>query len=232
MAWQLCLVALVILGAWLWGALSPRKAQDRAREEPAGATGEPTAATIPPGEVAQMPTEQPGPVVDRAKRDQIRALIWQAIAHSSPPDAEAPKRGAAYVLPDKPPWDVPRNSPRPAAPTEEDAAGEPVHGIDPKYIQERVRNDFFPVARKCYGDALERDPQLAGSLVFAFKIVGDEKTGGIVEEVDVLNESTLRDPDVIDCMRQSFLSVTFPAPEGGGEVTVVYPITFSNSDGG
>jgi len=46
----------------------------------------------------------------------------------------------------------------------------------------------------------------------------------------VLNKSTLRDPDVIECLRESFLGVTFPPPKGGGAVTVEYPIVFSNSD--
>jgi hypothetical protein len=32
---------------------------------------------------------------------------------------------------------------------------------------------------------------------------------------------------MIECMRQSFLSVTFPPPQGGGFVTVKYPFTFS-----
>jgi hypothetical protein len=67
---------------------------------------------------------------------------------------------------------------------------------------------------------------------FAFNIVGDAKIGGIVEAVDVLDTSTLRDPDTIDCMRQSFLSVTFPPPPDGGTVTVVYPIEFTSDDGG
>ena len=48
--------------------------------------------------------------------------------------------------------------------------------------------------------------------------------------MDVLDKSTLRDPEFIDCMRQSFLSVTFPPPEGGGMVTVEYPIVFSPGD--
>ena len=66
--------------------------------------------------------------------------------------------------------------------------------------------------------------------VLAFDIVGNQNIGGIVEQVDVLDKSTLRDPEFIDCMRQSFLSVTFPPPEGGGMVTVEYPIVFSPGD--
>jgi hypothetical protein len=168
-------------------------------------------------------------VLDRANRDELRALIWHSFGQPSPPEAAAPSKGAAYVLPEKPPWETSRLPPLDGDPA---PPGEPMGHIEPKYIQERVRNEFFPLAKKCYGDGLEQQPDLGGRVVFAFNIVGDPKTGGIVEAVDVLNESTLRDPDVIECMRQSFLSVTFPPPENGGEVTVVYPVEFSNDDGG
>jgi hypothetical protein len=163
------------------------------------------------------------PVLDRPKRDELRTLIWQAIGHP-PPDPGAPTRAAAYVFPERPPWGEIRWDAAPGG------RGSP--GIDPKYIQQRVREDFFPLARKCYEDALEHEPNLGGRVEFAFNIVGDAKIGGIVESVDVLNAGTLRDPEVIDCMRQSFLSVTFPPPPEGGTVTVVYPIAFSNDDGG
>jgi hypothetical protein len=73
-------------------------------------------------------------------------------------------------------------------------------------------------------------PDPRGQIVFWFAIVGDEKVGGIVESVDVLDESTLRDPEMIECMRESFLSVTFPPPKGGGFVTVKYPMMFAPDD--
>jgi hypothetical protein len=222
-------MAVVVLGvvAWRWprGVGSPagkraRVATEGPESETASATGSSTDKT------GTGPASEPTTyALERAKRDQMRALIWQALGQSSPPDAAAPKKGGTYVLPDRPPWpDWPPHGDGDAAPA--------LPRIDPKYIQESVRNDFFPLARKCYGDALEQNPQLGGKVVFAFNIVGDAKVGGIIEAVDVLNESTLRDPDVIDCMRQSFLTVTFPPPANGGEVTVVYPIVFSNDDAG
>ncbi len=216
------LVAIVAGLAW-WSPRSRPVAHrdmpglsERSRAAPAG----PAAAEPPPASSAAAA----GPTLDRAKRDQLRSLIWHAIGQSAPP-APAPSPAAAYVFPSKPPWETAR-----ALPPGE--GGEVVGHIESKYIQERVRGDFFPLASKCYGDALGAHPDLGGRVVFAFNIVGDPKTGGIVEAVDVLDESTLRDPDVIDCMRQSFLSVTFPPPENGGEVTVVYPVEFSNDDGG
>jgi hypothetical protein len=183
----------------------------------------PTASATAHGDAkATAPVDRPQ--MDPAKREEVRRLIWEALTHAAPPEEAPPKRGAEYVLPDKPPWELP-------SAMGSDAAPAPPNGrIEPQYIQERVRNDFFPLARQCYATGLSQNPQLAGKVVFAFNIVGDAKTGGIVEAVDVLNESTLRDPMVIDCMRQSFLSTVFPPPAGGGEVTVLYPIIFSSDD--
>ena len=225
----LCAMAVVVLGvvAWRWPRGMGSPAGERAKVAPEGPESE-TASAMGSSKddtdtgAASEPTTY---ALERAKRDQMRALIWQALGQPSPPDAAAPKNGGTYVLPDRPPWPY---SPGP----EDGGGGHAAPRIDPKYIQESVRNDFFPLARKCYGDALEQNPQLGGKVVFAFNIVGDAKVGGIIEAVDVLNESTLRDPDVIDCMRQSFLTVTFPPPANGGEVTVIYPIVFSNDDGG
>ena len=63
-------------------------------------------------------------------------------------------------------------------------------------------------------------------------IVGDAKIGGVVESADVLDRSTLRDAEMIKCMRESMLTMTFPPPKQGGFVTVEYPLVFSNDDGG
>jgi hypothetical protein len=157
--------------------------------------------------------DPPLPVVDRQKRDALRSAIWRSLGQDIP-DA-APPTKVAYVLPDFPPW------------SDEPGDTERGPGIEPKYIQDRVHNEFFPLARKCYGDMSERIADAGGSVVLAFNIVGNKNIGGIVEQVDVLNKSTLRDPEFIDCMRESFLGVTFPPPEGGGTVSVEYPIVFS-----
>jgi hypothetical protein len=102
--------------------------------------------------------------------------------------------------------------------------------MEPGYIRERVRNDFFPFAKDCYAEAVKAQGDLAGELVLRFIIVGDSKIGGIVESVDVLDKSTLRDHAMIECIRESFLGTKFPASEHGGWVSVEYPISFSPDD--
>jgi len=159
--------------------------------------------------------DPPLPVLDRQKRDELRAAVWRSLGRDLPDAAPAK---TAYVLPEVPPW--------PDDPGDDSGRA----GIDPQYVQDRVHNEFFPLARKCYGDMSDRIPDAGGRVVLAFDIVGNQNIGGIVEQVDVLDKSTLRDPEFIDCMRQSFLSVTFPPPEGGGMVTVEYPIVFSPGD--
>lgn len=102
--------------------------------------------------------------------------------------------------------------------------------IDPKYIQGVVRNDYFPLARQCYGAALEHDPKLAGKIALQFTILGDRHIGGVVDDLSFTDETTIKDPAFQTCMRESMLSVTFDAPPEGGEVTIVYPIVFSPED--
>jgi hypothetical protein len=60
-----------------------------------------------------------------------------------------------------------------------------------------------------------------------FGIAGDEEVGGVVDEASIDPSSTLTHPDLGECMRESMMSLTFPAPEGGGRVAVTYPFEFS-----
>ncbi|MFO0566406.1 MAG: AgmX/PglI C-terminal domain-containing protein [Polyangiaceae bacterium] len=109
---------------------------------------------------------------------------------------------------------------------------EPVGELDKDYVQTRIRDDFLPMAKECYEAALEQNATLAGRMVFEFVIVGDESVGGIVESAELDPSSTLADAELVTCMRESLLSVTFPPPKNGGRVTVKFPFALSTSDGG
>ena len=104
--------------------------------------------------------------------------------------------------------------------------------VDPKYIQDRIHKDLFPLALDCYTDALKKSPKLAGRLNVYFRVVGDPKIGGVVDETKMLEDTTIDDADFQRCVRESMMSVTFDAPPDGGMVTVVYPIDFSPDDDG
>jgi hypothetical protein len=170
---------------------------------------------VAPGARA-VPTGGAAPL-DAAARERLRGAIWGALGEAEPAASTVDAAAAAYVLP----LSVP------------DPPGDP-GSMEPSYIQDRVRSDFFPLAKGCYDDALKAHADLAGQIVLRFIIVGDAKIGGIVESVDVLDKSTLRDPAMIECIRESFLDTRFPPPEHGGWVSVEYPITFlpDDDDGG
>jgi hypothetical protein len=141
---------------------------------------------------------------DRAERDQIRERIYRSLGRTPPSAAQALK------------------SARAGAPPVADAGK-----LDAAYIRNRIRQDFMPLAKECYEAALERSPDLRGKLVFSFVIVGDDTVGGIVESAEVDPSSTLTEAELVYCLRESLLSVSFEPPPESGVVTVTYPFIFS-----
>ncbi len=146
-----------------------------------------------------------------AKRAEILAAIQrrQAASAASPPKAAAPSSTAAAQAEAEPP---------------------PGH-YEPSYIRQVFRDDMFPIMKECYASALKRQPKLAGKLVMKFAIVGDPQVGGVVEDAEFAPESDLQDDEMQTCVRESLSALTFDKPpEGGGRVTVTYPVLFSPDD--
>lgn len=107
----------------------------------------------------------------------------------------------------------------------------PLPGLGKEYIRDLIKDDFVPLAKECYENALERDPELGGRMIFEFTIMGDESVGGIVDGATLTEDSDFSDPDTVECVRESLMSVIFEPPEGGGTVQVTYPFVFESSDG-
>jgi len=229
--WRRVVIVVMVVATGLlfyrwWQSASSRAAQ---RPHGAGDTeeAEPAAARAPhpPG---PPPREQgggngngeAGPTLDRARADRMReelhalfaeagALALMGATSVEPPAA----RDAGFpTMPVLGTWD----------------GGDPK--VDPRYIQRRVREDLFPIARSCYGDALKRDPKVAGKLVVSFRIIGDRTVGGVVDDAKLTDETTIADPEFQTCVRESMMAVSFDAPPGDQEITVVYPILFSPDD--
>jgi len=99
-----------------------------------------------------------------------------------------------------------------------------------RFMQERIRSDFVPMAKGCYVDLLRRKPEAEGNVVVGFEILGDESVGGVVNSAAIRDESTLRDESFETCLRESFLSVYFDPPPGGGVATVRFPFHFANGE--
>ena len=112
-----------------------------------------------------------------------------------------------------------------AEPTPEPAVDEPVAmGSIDKSVIDRVIKRHLNQIRYCYEKELKAHPRLAGKVVISFTIDAD----GAVSDAAV-KSSTLADPVVEGCVRSRFARMRFPAPHGGGEVAVSYPLVFSNS---
>jgi hypothetical protein len=222
--WRRLVVAAVALATVLlfyrWWQAASSRAERHPRHEPEP-SGDPATAGDRQGAERGPGDRDPGgghdaPPLDRQKadrmREQIRALLAEAgtllPASSASEGRPAPSAVAFPTMPLIP----------------DDAGGTKV---DPRYIQDRVRSDLFPLARECYTTALEKNPKLAGKLSVYFRVIGDHKVGGVVDEVKLLGDTTLDDPGMQTCVKESMMAVSFDAPPEDGALTVVYPILFS-----
>lgn len=196
--------ALAALAVGVGARSTPAKAKASATAVTAARAA--TVAPVAPAKVAPSPTRQ--------DRDALRAQILEAL-----------RRRDAGLPPTRP--SAPSVAPPAAAP-----ASEPPRGhYEPSYIQEVFREEMFPLLRKCYEGALLQQPKLGGRLVLSFSIVGDPSVGGVVEDADIAEESSLQDEEMRTCVRESLMTLTFDKPpSGGGYVTVKYPVEFSPDD--
>lgn len=94
-----------------------------------------------------------------------------------------------------------------------------------EYMQRVMREQYFPVARDCYQELLERQPTARGRVVLEFAIVGDGDAGVVDRVAQREDETTIEDAEFTLCMRESLYTAVFEAPPPGAkETTVVYPI--------
>jgi len=95
--------------------------------------------------------------------------------------------------------------------------------LPPAVIQSIIRTKY-DAFRKCYESGLARNPNLEGRMGVRFVINAEGKV-----TLPRIAENTLPDCDAAHCVRDNFLPLLFPKPQGG-IVTVLYPIKFSPSD--
>ena len=91
-------------------------------------------------------------------------------------------------------------------------------------IRRIVRQNFGKL-RLCYENGLKTDPTLQGKVMARFTIAKDGSVSNVADA-----GSTIKDKTVVTCAFNTFKSLKFPAPEGGGIVIVTYPIVFSPGD--
>ncbi len=231
--WVGTLVAVALVGGGvLWRVVASdatpaiAAAGGASEASPAGSTrgGVPSPAAGPTErapEAASRPAaarQQPGGqrrAFDRLRADGIRQ---RAAGRSTTLHAEAPAGTAS----------APANAasaptPPPMTPEEEERRR--------LYIRDAVREQYFPIARSCYDELLVRQPKASGKVVMSFAVVGDGEDG-VVDRVELGEDTTMDDPEFALCVRESMYSTIFePPPAGTEETTVVYPIVFAPDDG-
>ena len=152
---------------------------------------------------------------DRIRRNAIRDALLRAFSES--PDGSIPSSPAGSTAPGS-------TIPAPSSPPFRTAANEDEYR---KFIQERVREDMFPLAKSCYENLLKKQPDAGGRLVLSFELLSDESLGAIVNDAVVDESSTLRNKDFDECITESLSSIYFDHPPAKGRTTVKYPIVFA-----
>ncbi len=97
------------------------------------------------------------------------------------------------------------------------AEAEIAQGLDRSAIDEVIRRNLGQV-RFCYEQALQGTPSLSGRVAMGFVIGGN----GLVKTADVEN-STMANKGVEDCISMRLKTWKFPLPQGGVDVKVTYP---------
>jgi TonB family protein len=138
-------------------------------------------------------------------------------ASAAPPPTDTADDGICRAEAPRPCADPDANDPRPLG------AGASIQGkLAPEEIARVVRSHLGAI-RLCFERALNRDPNLRGTVKVKFVIGPDGK----VRSADDAG-SQMASTEVVECVRDAFRKLTFPPPDGG-TVTVVYPIVFEPS---
>ena len=135
----------------------------------------------------------------RAKRDALREQIARRLANR----AAGPGSGPA--------------PPPPRSPTDPRPAGNLVDNIGGRQaLVDRLNHDFMPLASECIEQAQERTPRLAGLLVIGFETLADDQLGAVVDVADPTPRNQIADPLLLECLRESALSLSLPPPPASG----------------
>lgn len=207
------LVLLLLGTGWLvlGGGATPRGVAD----VEAGSSRAPVTA-IERRTVDDPPDRQAAPRRTRSKeaRELLRGRIVEALASRERAAAES-KAG----MEDEAGGDAGKRAGRAggAAAEERPAVGKVVdRSGDHGYLMKVMNEELMPLVDECYELARASKPALAGTLVLDVQILGDEEIGGVVDSVAPANINEVDDPTMNECVRESLLSITLPAPPKGG----------------
>lgn len=98
-----------------------------------------------------------------------------------------------------------------------------------EYIGEIVRDQLIPAAESCYEDIAEAG--LRGALTLKVGVIGDEEIGGIIDSIEINQENTSIQGEIIDCVQLAAYEMEFEPPEEGQSlVEFEFSLEFSDDD--
>lgn len=148
-------------------------------------------------------------------RDELRQRILAAAATREATTTTTPtSKPKPTTTADTPPRPTP---PRPelAAPTTTPVPLQDRTGNHP-YLARVLDEQFIPLVDECHALAREQNPGLTGLLNLDVEIVGDADLGGVVDSLEPSRNNEVHDPAMLECVRESLLSITLPAPDLAG----------------
>jgi hypothetical protein len=197
--------ALLVGGRWLARAPAEasgveRRSSSSVEVERSPGRAEPLAShradARPTSERAASESRVRAAEFDRAKRDALRAEILRA---RSPRSAATPS--AAQVSPPG---------------TLQDRIG------GREALAQFLNHDFMPLADECIEQARARTPALEGMVAIGLDTLADVELGGIVDAVEIQPDNEVDDPELLECLSQTALSMIMPPPpESGREQFVI-----------
>jgi TonB family protein len=101
-----------------------------------------------------------------------------------------------------------------------------VRGSLSKEVIRRIIHRHINEIRFCYEQELNQRPDLEGRVSVKFII---SPTGAV--QTAVIDNSTVNNAKIDNCIAQAVRRWTFPSPEGGGIVVVTYPFVLSQAGG-
>ncbi len=197
-------LGLCALALWFTRPASPQAPAETREERASVPSVPPSSPAVPrPGGSASAPTA-------------VAPAIPNEPSATPPPQPRTFGEGA--TLPSRSPPPPPVSIPE-AAPRQEASEDPPVDKEDIR----RAIQTVVPLIRQCFLDVAERHPG-PQTVKLKFTIEGQGLTGHFRDGEVV--DSSIQDPFALACFLDSLLDVRFPAPRGGGKVTITYPFTF------
>jgi hypothetical protein len=93
--------------------------------------------------------------------------------------------------------------------------GVPNVAFPPEYMARIEKAQLAPLARKCFEAARAKKPDAHGEITVRYVVVAAPSVGGVVEDATV-DESTLDDDDLEECIHESALELTFDGARNEG----------------